>query len=46
MAVAGPWVGSSAVVNTGQNWMGGAAQRLRMGIPFWMSNMIGRSLLK
>ncbi|MEW0208891.1 hypothetical protein AB0V95_24020, partial [Escherichia coli] len=26
MAVTGPWVGSSAVVNTGQNWMGGAAQ--------------------
>ncbi|XAO15126.1 adhesin protein [Escherichia phage FL18] len=24
--------------------MGGAAQRLRMGIPFWMSNMIGRSV--
>lgn len=44
MAVAGPWVGSSAVINTGQNWMGGAAQRLRMGIPFWMSNMIGRSV--
>ncbi|EEV9360136.1 receptor-recognizing protein [Escherichia coli] len=44
MAVTGPWVGSSAVVNTGQNWMGGAAQRLRMGIPFWMSNMIGRSV--
>lgn len=44
MAVAGPWVGWSAVVNTGQNWMGGAAQRLRMGIPFWMSNMIGRSV--
>lgn len=44
MAVTGPWVGSSAVVNTGQNWMGGAAQRLRMGAPFWMSNMIGRSV--
>lgn len=44
MAVEGPWVGWSAVVNTGQNWMGGAAQRLRMGIPFWMSNMIGRSV--
>ncbi|UGL59817.1 tail fiber adhesin [Escherichia phage vB_EcoM_RZ] len=44
MAVQGPWVGWSAVVNTGQNWMGGAAQRLRMGIPFWMSNMNGRSV--
>ncbi|UCR81181.1 hypothetical protein PSD2002_0065 [Escherichia phage PSD2002] len=44
MAVGGPWVGSSAVANTGQNWMGGAAQRLRMGIPFWMSNMNGRSV--
>ena len=44
MAVEGPWVGWSAVSNTGQNWMGGAAQRLRMGIPFWMSNMIGRSV--
>lgn len=44
MAVEGPWVGWSAVSNTGKNWMGGAAQRLRMGIPFWMSNMIGRSV--
>ncbi|QXV72341.1 receptor-recognizing protein [Shigella phage PSD9] len=44
MAVVGPWVGGSAVANTGQNWMGGAAQRLRMGIPFWMSNMNGRSV--
>ncbi|WPK36299.1 tail fibers protein [Escherichia phage AV119] len=44
MAVEGPWVGWSARVQTGDPWMGGAAQRLRMGIPFWMSNMIGRSV--
>lgn len=43
MAVQGPWVGWSAVAETGQNWMGGAAGVLRMGIPFWMSQMIGRS---
>lgn len=44
MAVEGPWVGWSARVQTGDPWMAGAAQRLRMGIPFWMSNMIGRSV--
>ncbi|BBG28765.1 tail fiber protein; host specificity [Escherichia phage KIT03] len=44
MAVEGPWVGWSARVQTGDPWMGGAALRLRMGIPFWMSNMIGRSV--
>lgn len=44
MAVAGPWIGTSARAQTGDPWMGGAAQRLRMGIPFWMSNMNGRSV--
>jgi hypothetical protein len=44
MAVEGPWVGWSAVVNTGQNWMVGAAERLRMGVPFWMGGMVGRSV--
>lgn len=44
MAVEGPWVGWSARVQTGDPWMAGAAVRLRMGVPFWMSNMIGRSV--
>src|SRR5699024_5415063 len=44
MAVAGPWIGTSARAQTGDPWMAGAAVRLRMGVPFWMSNMNGRSV--
>ena len=44
MAVAGPWIGTSALAQTGDHWMAGAAARLRMGVPFWMGNMIGRSV--
>lgn len=43
MAVQGPWVGSSAVAETGQRWMSTAGSQLRLGLPFWMSQMVGVS---
>ncbi|WP_137464955.1 hypothetical protein [Escherichia coli] len=43
MAVQGPWVGSSAVAETGQRWMSSAGSQLRLGLPFWMSQMVGVS---
>ncbi|UJP30166.1 hypothetical protein [Klebsiella phage Kpn6N] len=44
MAVTGPWVGSSAKATTGERWMKEAGAKLRLGTPFWMSNMIGRNV--
>lgn len=46
MAVVGVpgWIGSSAANETGQRWMSQAAGQLRLGVPCWMSNMIGRSV--
>lgn len=44
MAVTGPWVGSSAKAVTGETWMAQAGAKLRLGTPFWMSNMIGRNV--
>lgn len=46
MAIVGPWVGSSAVAETGSPWMSVAGSRLSPALnkPFWMSNMIGRSV--
>ncbi|EPS9111452.1 hypothetical protein ACVURN_004500 [Klebsiella pneumoniae] len=44
MAVTGPWVGSSAKAETGEAWMAQAGAKLRIGTPFWMSNMIGKSV--
>lgn len=44
MAVTGPWVGSSAKAETGEAWMAQAGAKLRIGTPFWMSNMIGQSV--
>ena len=43
MAVQGPWVGSSAVAETGQRWMSNAAGPLRVGVPFWLSQFVGQS---
>ncbi|WKV23593.1 tail fiber protein [Salmonella phage SEA1] len=44
MAVQGPWVGSSYVAETGQNWASLAANELRVTErPFWISSFIGRS---
>ncbi|BBC78319.1 tail fiber adhesin [Escherichia phage EcS1] len=43
MAVTGPWIGSSAVAETGQRWLINAATALRLGTPFWASSLSGRS---
>ncbi len=34
MAITGPWVGGSAVTETGQRWMSNAARQVRLDIPF------------
>lgn len=44
MAVQGPWVGGSAKAETGESWMAQAGSKLRIGLPFWMSQMIGQSV--
>lgn len=46
MAVTGPWVGSSAKAETGEAWMVQAGAKLRIGTPFWMSNMIGKTVFE
>lgn len=43
MAVQGPWVGGSYVAETGQRWAWSAANVLRLGTPFWLWQMVGRS---
>ena len=45
MAIVGApgWMGSSAVAETGQNWMLNAAGVVRQGSPFWMSWLGGKS---
>lgn len=43
MAINGPWIGSSAVAETGQRWMSQAGAAVRIGTPFWMSSMGGKS---
>lgn len=44
MAIQGPWVGTSAVAQTGQRW--GQDQRLAVRLPRegWYSDLIGRSM--
>ncbi|HDY9092077.1 TPA: hypothetical protein RRI82_004535 [Klebsiella pneumoniae] len=44
MAVTGPNVGSSAKAVTGESSMIAAGAKLRLGTPFWMSSMIGKSV--
>ncbi|MEG2434043.1 MAG: hypothetical protein RSB25_20630 [Acinetobacter sp.] len=44
MAISSGWVGSSAVNETGQRWMSAAGNAVRIGAPFWMSQMIGQSV--
>lgn len=43
MTVQSGWVGKSALDETGKNWMSEAGGVLRLGTPFWMSAMVGRS---
>lgn len=46
MAIVGVpgWIGSSAVAETGQRWMSAAGSAVRIGVPFWMSQMAGQSV--
>ncbi|MCM8228970.1 receptor-recognizing protein [Enterobacter hormaechei] len=37
------WIGESAAQETGQRWMKDAGAALRIGVPFWMSQMAGQS---
>lgn len=43
MAISGPWIGSSAVAETGQRWMSAAGAAVRVGTPFWISALGGQS---
>ncbi|MDM6737515.1 tail fiber domain-containing protein, partial [Enterobacter hormaechei] len=36
-------VGSSAVATTGQRWMSAAGSAVKVGTPFWMSGLVGKS---
>lgn len=45
MAVGSGWVGSQAVAETGQRWMSAAGSALRTPAPFWMSSLVGRSVV-
>lgn len=46
MAIVGVpgWIGSSAVAETGQRWMSAAGSAVRIGAPFWMSQMANQSV--
>lgn len=43
MAINGPWIGSSALAETGQNWMSAAGSVVKVGTPFWISSLNGKS---
>ncbi|MCK6891120.1 receptor-recognizing protein [Enterobacter kobei] len=45
MAIVGVpgWIGASAVQETGQRWMKEAGAAVRIGAPFWMSQLAGQS---
>ncbi|EHK1061235.1 hypothetical protein R4U18_001620 [Salmonella enterica] len=45
MAVGSGWVGSQAVAETGQRWMSAAGAALRTPAPFWMSALVGKSVV-
>ncbi|EJT8608600.1 hypothetical protein N3740_001141 [Salmonella enterica subsp. enterica serovar Newport] len=45
MAIGSGWVGSQAVAETGQRWMSAAGSALRAPAPFWMSALVGKSVV-
>ncbi|EBU3912555.1 hypothetical protein CWK15_14050 [Salmonella enterica] len=45
MAVGSGWVGSQVVAETGQRWMSAAGAALRAPAPFWMSSLVGKSVV-
>ncbi|MDV1094942.1 hypothetical protein ACSI5N_25295 (plasmid) [Raoultella ornithinolytica] len=38
------WIGGSAVEVTGKRWMDQAGAAVRVGVPFWMSDLNGRNV--
>ncbi|EBG1929777.1 hypothetical protein FH551_19630 [Salmonella enterica] len=45
MAIGSGWVGSQAVAETGQRWMSAAGAALRAPAPFWLSSLVGKSVV-
>ncbi|EDE8097153.1 hypothetical protein BZR10_23845, partial [Salmonella enterica subsp. enterica serovar Newport] len=45
MAISSGWVGSQAAAETGQRWMSAAGAALRTPAPFWMSALVGKSVV-
>ncbi|ENA6191246.1 hypothetical protein ABGB79_004591 [Salmonella enterica subsp. enterica] len=45
MAIGSGWVGSQAVAETGQRWMSAAGSAVKVFTPFWMSALVGKSVV-
>lgn len=45
MAIGSGWVGSQSVAETGQRWMSAAGAAVRTPVPFWMSSLVGKSVV-
>ncbi|HGP0794310.1 TPA: hypothetical protein ACLFL9_004841, partial [Salmonella enterica subsp. diarizonae serovar 53:z10:z35] len=45
MAIGSGWVGSQAVAETGQRWMSAAGAAVKVSTPFWMSALVGKSVV-
>lgn len=45
MAIGSGWVGSQAVAETGQRWMSAAGSAVKVPAPFWMSALVGKSVI-
>ncbi|MDJ6850274.1 hypothetical protein LED50_12540 [Salmonella enterica] len=45
MAIGSGWVGSQAVAETGQRWMSAAGSAVKVPAPFWMSSLVGKSVV-
>ncbi|HHR4773461.1 TPA: hypothetical protein ACS55J_005293 [Salmonella enterica] len=45
MAIGVGWVGSQAVAETGQRWMSAAGSAVKVPVPFWMSSLVGKSVM-
>ncbi|WP_171999581.1 hypothetical protein [Cronobacter sp. JZ38] len=43
MTITSGWIGSSAAGETAQRWMSGAGPAISVGVPFWMSALVGKS---
>ncbi|ELD1608249.1 putative receptor-recognizing phage tail fiber adhesin (plasmid) [Escherichia coli] len=45
MSIVSGWVGSSSVTETSQRWVSAAGAAVRVGTPFSMSNLVGKSVV-